>query len=235
MSIFQGSDQSSTLARKLLYMLLITILCCTHHRTVTSSTPQTFQISYTGDISFMEHVVVLTTISTVFARGDIRVELTSPSGTRSVLLDYRDSDSNSGSYTDWPFMSVHYWGENPNGQWAVTFLFRGSTGSAAVSVVSITFYGTDVTPQAVQNIPNLCDGACARGCSGPGAEDCDACASLRDAETLDCIDTCPVGYVNRNGYCYDSSLPEPTCDRDDCEYFSLSLISDTHTADLQHL
>ena len=44
-------------------------------------------------------------------RGNIKVELTSPHGTKSVLLPNRDYDFiNEEGYDNWPFMSVHYWG-----------------------------------------------------------------------------------------------------------------------------
>ena len=49
-------------------------------------------------------------------RGDIKVELVSPSGTKSTLLPHRKYDFiNAEGYYNWPFMSLHYWGENPIG------------------------------------------------------------------------------------------------------------------------
>ena len=45
-----------------------------------------------------------------------------------------------------------------------------------------------------------------------GAEFCDACAQLRMASTLECIDACPEGLDQRNGYCYNSTLPENSCE-----------------------
>ncbi len=162
---------------------------------------------------FLEHAVVRATISTSFKRGDIRLELTSPYGTLSVLMDYRDKDSSPGVFSDWPFMSVHYWGEDPRGTWTLRVRFRGVSGSASVSGVSVTLYGTSEVPEAVSNIPSQCDAACARGCSGPGPEFCDACVNLRNADTLECIDQCPLEYTERNGYCYDPSIPEPICVR----------------------
>ena len=146
-------------------------------------------------------------------RGDIQVELLSPSGTRSIFLPYRKLDTFPGSFTNWPFMSVHYWGEDPRGQWMLTVRFRGSTGSAVVSNPTVTFYGTAETPAAVQRIPTHCDPACLRGCAAPGAEFCDACVNLRNAHTLECINQCPPRYVERNGYCYDSTVPEAQCIR----------------------
>ena len=50
-------------------------------------------------------------------RGDLRIYLTSPAGTRSTLLDARPQDYMSSGFIDWPFMTTHSWGENPRGKW----------------------------------------------------------------------------------------------------------------------
>ena len=52
-------------------------------------------------------------------RGDLRIYLTSPQGTRSTLLDARPQDYSSSGYIDWPFMTTHSWGENPHGKWVL--------------------------------------------------------------------------------------------------------------------
>ena len=45
-------------------------------------------------------------------RGDVKIELTSPAGTKSVLLPYRNYDFvNEEGYDNWPIMSLHFWGE----------------------------------------------------------------------------------------------------------------------------
>ena len=52
-------------------------------------------------------------------RGDLQIYLVSPSGTRSTLLAHRRHDLNRAGFTDWPFMTVHSWGENPIGKWTL--------------------------------------------------------------------------------------------------------------------
>jgi furin len=52
-------------------------------------------------------------------RGDLQIYLVSPAGTRSVLLAHRRHDLNRSGFTDWPFMSVHTWGESPIGKWTL--------------------------------------------------------------------------------------------------------------------
>ena len=88
-------------------------------------------------------------------RGDIKVDLTAPSGTTSHLLPYRRYDFvNNEGYRSWPFMSVHHWGENPIGRWTLTVSFKSSSGYASVSGVSMTLYGVRVNnPGTVVTTP----------------------------------------------------------------------------------
>ena len=144
-------------------------------------------------------------------RGDIQLELTSPRGTTSILLPYRTVDLWPGEYTDWPFMSVHFWGEDPSGDWTLTISNRGTSGVVEVSDVQFIFYGTAETPEVISRIPQECHSACARGCAAPGAEFCDSCRRLRDAATRQCVDECPEGLAMRSGYCYNATEPEPEC------------------------
>ena len=71
------------------------------------------------DIRHLEHVVVPTQVAAGRKRGDLRIYLQSPSGTRSTLLDARPQDYSTNGFMDWPFMSVHFWGENPTGTWTL--------------------------------------------------------------------------------------------------------------------
>ena len=56
---------------------------------------------------------------TATRRGDIHIYLTSPAGTRSTLLAQRPMDNSRSGFQNWPFMTVHSWGENPNGEWKI--------------------------------------------------------------------------------------------------------------------
>jgi hypothetical protein len=148
-------------------------------------------------------------------RGDIRVELTSPQGTVSVLLPNRGNDFiNDEGYSSWPFMSVHHWGEDPIGQWTlrVTFSTSSFTASARVQVTPQTMrlYGTTETPAAVAGIPSTCHQYCARGCSGPTAADCDVCRDYRLNSTLECVTACPQGTTEQNSYCFDMQTATTT-------------------------
>ena len=135
-------------------------------------------------------------------RGDIMVELTSPHGTKSTLLPYRKFDYiNTEGYDNWPFMSVHHWGENPVGSWTITVTYKNSHAEVIVKVHGFDIYGTSQEPEAVSRIPKTCDPACARGCAAAGPEYCDACKELRDYITLECISECGENFTEYNGYC----------------------------------
>ena len=148
-------------------------------------------------------------------RGDIQVELTSPSGTTSIMLPYREYDFiNEEGYDEWPFMSVHFWGENPNGDWTVKVLFKSSSAYVKATVEVLTLYGTSTVPAAISDIPSQCDPSCASGCAGTGSAMCDACVDVRNASTLQCTTSCGNGDEEYNGYCvssYSSSSPSISC------------------------
>ena len=68
-------------------------------------------------VNHLEHVISPIHVSAGRKRGDLRIYLTSPAGTRSTLLDARPQDYMSSGFIDWPFMTTHSWGENPRGKW----------------------------------------------------------------------------------------------------------------------
>ncbi|KAJ8401556.1 hypothetical protein AAFF_G00378730 [Aldrovandia affinis] len=70
-------------------------------------------------IRSLEHVQMEASIEYT-RRGDLRITLTSPSGTSAVLLTERERDTSSSGFRNWDFMSVHTWGEDPRGTWTLT-------------------------------------------------------------------------------------------------------------------
>ena len=169
---------------------------------------------YSGEIQYVEHVVVRMTIgitSTRGKRGDIEIDLTSPNGTNSTLLRMRPLDDSTEGYDDWSFMSVMFWGENPNGDWTLTIRSMKNSTNITISGIEFTFYGVSQVPEAVANIPDQCHSNCSRGCAREGSDFCDSCVNLSNAYTLECIDECPSGYTNRSGYCYDATQDPPEC------------------------
>ncbi|XP_071161252.1 furin-like isoform X1 [Mytilus edulis] len=114
-----------------------------------SSDSRAIQNSDCSAISYLEHVTVNINFSYSEKRGVTEFYLVSPDGTESHLLHYRYSDavyySSAGSLS-WTFMSVHFWGENPIGEW--TLKFKSYQGLSAVTVTSwsLSLYGTTTNP-----------------------------------------------------------------------------------------
>jgi subtilisin-like proprotein convertase family protein len=72
-------------------------------------------------IEKLEHVEVYLTIEHS-RRGDLKVDLISPSGVESVLV-YEHNEMNR-DFANWKFMTVRNWGESPAGQWTLKITDR---------------------------------------------------------------------------------------------------------------
>ncbi|XP_078690622.1 furin-like isoform X4 [Branchiostoma floridae x Branchiostoma belcheri] len=70
------------------------------------------------EVTQLEHVQARLTI-TAMRRGELQIYLTSPSGTRSTLLDHRSRDDSTSGFNGWEFMTTHTWDENPEGTWTL--------------------------------------------------------------------------------------------------------------------
>lgn len=66
----------------------------------------------------VEHVTVTMNVKHT-RRGDLSVELRSPSGIVSHLSTARKKDEAKSGYVDWTFMSVAHWGETGQGKWTL--------------------------------------------------------------------------------------------------------------------
>nr|KAF7415798.1 hypothetical protein H0235_012390 [Vespula pensylvanica] len=68
-------------------------------------------------VNYLEHVQAVISINAT-RRGDLELFLTSPMGTRSMILSRRiNDDDHRDGFTKWPFMTTHTWGEYPQGTW----------------------------------------------------------------------------------------------------------------------
>jgi subtilisin-like proprotein convertase family protein len=78
-------------------------------------------------------------------RGALKISLISPMGTVSHLLFSRPRDVNGTTFYNWPFTSVHYWGERAAGTWRL-IIYNDSPKSVREPGIlkewSLVFYGT---------------------------------------------------------------------------------------------
>ncbi|PIK52927.1 hypothetical protein BSL78_10176, partial [Apostichopus japonicus] len=116
---------------------------------------QSMEITGCKHITKLEHTIAHISFESP-RRGDVAITLHSPFGTPSELLSTRKYDDSKDGIQNWPFMSVHNWGEAPQGKWTLeisyhptppdtgerpTVLPRGKN-IAAVTMWGFTFYGT---------------------------------------------------------------------------------------------
>jgi len=103
------------------------------------STVYTFAVTNT---LICEHVSVRLQVNYP-VRGNLRVTLLSPSGTRSVLQSF-NSDTTPGP-TDWTYSSTHHFFESSAGDWTVYVSNQGANGSTGmVQAVSLSLEGVPI-------------------------------------------------------------------------------------------
>lgn len=90
----------------------------------------------------VEHATVTTDI-THPSRGELEIQLTSPSGTTSRLAEKHTSyAADPADYPDWTFSTVHNWGEDSRGLWKIKIADRVSGNTGTLNSATLTLYGT---------------------------------------------------------------------------------------------
>uniref|UniRef100_A0A8D3E330 Proprotein convertase subtilisin/kexin type 5b n=1 Tax=Scophthalmus maximus TaxID=52904 RepID=A0A8D3E330_SCOMX len=170
-------------------------------------------------VIYLEHVVVRITI-THPRRGDLSINLTSPSGTKSQLLANRLFDHSMEGFKNWEFMTTHCWGEKAAGDWVLEIYDSPSQlRSQKLKEWSLVLYGTSVHPYSslrndkprstdmltptdeefTEEYNGPCDSECnENGCEGPGPHHCINCLHyfLKAGSILRgmCVSECPSGF-----------------------------------------
>ncbi|XP_073452835.1 proprotein convertase subtilisin/kexin type 4 [Aquarana catesbeiana] len=91
----------------------------------------------------LEHVQAQISLSYT-RRGDLQIFLTSPMGTRSVLVSLRPYDLSSAGYRKWTFMTTHSWDENPQGTWTLELVNNGNVwNNGFLNRFTLILHGTD--------------------------------------------------------------------------------------------
>ncbi|KAK0087632.1 hypothetical protein PV325_000511 [Microctonus aethiopoides] len=98
-----------------------------------------------NEVRFLEHVQCKISLR-FFPRGNLRLLLTSPMGTTSTLLFERPRDVLSSNFDDWPFLSVHFWGEKAEGRWRLQIINAG-----ILNKWQLIFYGTATNPISIRS------------------------------------------------------------------------------------
>nr|CAD7461033.1 unnamed protein product [Timema tahoe] len=109
-----------------------------------------------SEVQFLEHVQCRVTMR-FLPRGNLRLVLTSPSGTSSTLLFERPRDVLSASFDDWPFLSVHFWGEGVEGRWTLQVVNGGGQKAEQPGLLKkwqLIFYGTSTDPIRLKSSTN---------------------------------------------------------------------------------
>ena len=103
-------------------------------------------------INYLEHVQAKITLK-FRPRGSLKITLISPKGTKSDLLLPRMRDNIDDVFNNWPFLSVHFWNENPAGKWTlrITNTESDEENNGYLLSWALTFYGTHDSP----NYPQL--------------------------------------------------------------------------------
>lgn len=98
-------------------------------------------------VRYLEHVQAVVTVN-ASRRGDLGMNMTSPMGTKSILLSRRprDDDAKVG-FDKWPFMTTHTWGEDPRGTWLLEVGFQGKEPQHGVlKEWTLMLHGTQSAP-----------------------------------------------------------------------------------------
>uniref|UniRef100_A0A3Q3WM28 Neuroendocrine convertase 2 n=1 Tax=Mola mola TaxID=94237 RepID=A0A3Q3WM28_MOLML len=98
-------------------------------------------------VRYLEHVQAVVTVN-ASRRGDLNINMTSPMGTKSILLSRRprDDDSKVG-FDKWPFMTTHTWGEDPRGTWVLEVGFQSEEPQHGVlKEWTLMLHGTQSAP-----------------------------------------------------------------------------------------
>ncbi|XP_012158816.1 furin-like protease 2 isoform X2 [Ceratitis capitata] len=106
-----------------------------------------------NEVRYLEHVQCRITLR-FFPRGNLRILLTSPMGTTSTLLFERPRDIVKSNFDDWPFLSVHFWGEKAEGRWTLQVINGGRRRVNQPGILSkwqLIFYGTAMQPMRLKS------------------------------------------------------------------------------------
>ena len=99
----------------------------------------THSFEVTGEELRVEHVILTIDIDHSY-RGDLKIILTSPDGTQSILAT--TSDSSEKGYDKYPLLSVRHWGESSIGTWTLQVIDNFASDTGTLRSANLTLHGT---------------------------------------------------------------------------------------------
>ncbi|XP_014465638.2 proprotein convertase subtilisin/kexin type 4 [Alligator mississippiensis] len=158
-------------------------------------------------IRSLEHVQVRVSLS-YSRRGDLAISLTSPMATKSTLVAVRPYDTSSQGYTDWAFMSTHFWDEDPQGTWTLVLENKGDAyNTGFLTSFMLQLYGTEEDMRARQVEASVVSKCTQRDAQGA----CTECSSPFYAFQRLCLSYCPPRYYNRTRRSLGTARPMGVC------------------------
>ena len=82
--------------------------------------------------------------------GDLKIELRSPDGTRSILSEPHRNANSSGSPGSWTYLSTHFLNEHSLGQWTLSVTDDDTGGSGSLLSWSLELWGTELSDNTNQ-------------------------------------------------------------------------------------
>jgi len=101
-----------------------------------------------NEVKYLEHVQLVTDLDYT-RRGNLALFISSPAGTRTKILSPRQRDNSKAGFRQWPFMSVHTWGEDPVGWWQMEAYDDQSEGGhdfGSINNITLILYGSTEMP-----------------------------------------------------------------------------------------
>ncbi|CAF2914819.1 unnamed protein product [Rotaria sp. Silwood2] len=177
-------------------------------KTINSKSNETFSVNLTecqnsGDIksqvNYIEQVQLFVNLTTT-NRGEIEIFLYSPSNTETQLLPKRANDHSDQGFSNWAFLTVQLWFENPYGKWNLKIRNTGG-GSAELLSWRLVVHGTRDYPILPRTSSETNQANCHVECNpkepcGNNDTSCTTCRHYKQSLTngkFRCVGICPEG------------------------------------------
>ncbi|MBB5039340.1 S8 family serine peptidase [Prosthecobacter dejongeii] len=113
-------------------------------------------VDFSGEAPLRVENVTVKLSATHSRRGDLTLQLVSPSGTVSTLASYSKLDIGA-NYSEWTFSSVRHWGESSRGIWSLVASepeddVDGELGAVTITLHGISYPGIELTSRPTSQI-----------------------------------------------------------------------------------